>query len=128
MSFQFSKHYTVEEAQALLPNIKKWFAQIEMLQLQLSKLDLRLTSLSSSGDDVGGDTVNSSIKLQAEMQALLMEFASRGIEIKDLGRGLIDFPALRNGKEIFLCWEKGEDGIEFWHPVDSGYAGREPID
>jgi hypothetical protein len=128
VSFQFSKHYTIEEARALLPSIRVWFDSVEAVQAHLSKLDVRLSSLSSSGDDVGGETVNSSIKAQAQLQSLALEFASRGIQIKDLERGLIDFPAVRDGKEIFLCWEKGEDDIEFWHDIDSGFSGREPID
>lgn len=127
MSLHFSKHYTVEEARALLPEVRKWLAEIEVLQQQLSQLDLRIGSLSSSGDDVGGESVNTSIKTQAKLHGILKEFESRSIQIKDLGRGLIDFPALRNGKEILLCWEKDEDDIEFWHDLDSGYPGREPL-
>ena len=127
MSFHFSKHYTLEEARALLPDVRKWLAEIEVLQEQLRLLDLRLSSLISSGDDVGGETVNTSIKTQAKLQGALWEFESRSIQVKDLERGLIDFPALRNGKEILLCWEKDEDDIEFWHDLESGYPGRERL-
>ena len=127
MSFHFSKHYTLEEARALLPDVRKWLAEIEALQEQLRLLDLRLSSLISSGDDVGGETVNTSIKTQAKLQGALWEFESRSIQVKDLERGLIDFPALRNGKEILLCWEKDEDDIEFWHDLESGYPGRERL-
>ncbi len=127
MSFHFSKHYTIEEARALLPDVRKWLGEIERLQQQLRELDLRLSSLSSSGDDVGGDTVNTSIKTHAKLHGVLNEFESRAIQIKDLERGLIDFPALRNGKEILLCWEKDEEDIEFWHDLESGYPGREPL-
>ena len=127
MSLHFSKHYTLEEARALLPDVRKWLAEIEVLQEQLRLLDLRLSSLISSGDDVGGETVNTSIKTQAKLQGALWEFESRSIQVKDLERGLIDFPALRNGKEILLCWEKDEDDIEFWHDLESGYPGRERL-
>ena len=127
VSLHFSKHYTLEEARALLPDVRKWLAEIEVLQEQLRLLDLRLSSLISSGDDVGGETVNTSIKTQAKLQGALWEFESRSIQVKDLERGLIDFPALRNGKEILLCWEKDEDDIEFWHDLESGYPGRERL-
>ncbi|MEO6184190.1 MAG: DUF2203 domain-containing protein [Verrucomicrobiota bacterium] len=127
MNLHFSKHYTLEEARALLPEVRKWLAEIDLLQQQLGQLDLRLSSLSSSGDDVGGETVNTSIKTQTRLHGVLKEFELRSIQIKDLERGLIDFPALRNGKEIFLCWEKDEDDIEFWHDLESGYPGREPL-
>jgi hypothetical protein len=128
VSFQFSKHYTVEEARGLLPLVKTWLDQIQSIEERLSKTNARLNSLCSSGNDVGGETVNSSLKLQAELMAVFQEFSTRGIQIKDSERGLIDFPAIRNGKEILLCWEKGEADIEFWHDLESGFPGREPLD
>jgi hypothetical protein len=50
-----------------------------------------------------------------------------GIQAKDLDRGLVDFPSIRNGREVFLCWELEEDDIEFWHDIEAGYAGRERL-
>ncbi len=126
MSFLFAKHYTVEEARALLPDIRQWLGQIAALKEQLAKLDLRLTGF-GSGNDVGGETVNESIKLQMDLRAALRQFVVREIQIKDVDRGLIDFPALRNGNEIFLCWEKDEEDIQHWHDLESGYSGREPL-
>lgn len=128
MSFQFSKHYTIEEARSLLPSVREWLDQIQSLHEQLSKLNARLTNLASAGDDVGGDTVNASIKIQAELLEAFHQFSSRGVQVKDFERGLVDFPAIRNGKEILLCWEKGEADIEFWHDLESGFPGREPLD
>ena len=61
------------------------------------------------------------------MQRLLREFESREIQLKDLERGLIDFPAIIGGREVFLCWEQDEDDIEFWHDLETGYAGRERL-
>jgi hypothetical protein len=57
----------------------------------------------------------------------LSDIAGRGIQIKDLDRGLVDFPHLRNGREVFLCWELEDDDIEFWHDLDAGYPGRERL-
>jgi hypothetical protein len=128
VSFHFTKHYTIEEARALLPQVRKWLEHIQALEKKSSQLDTRLHSLASSGNDVGGDNVNASVKLRAELQSVIQEFESREIQIKDLERGLVDFPALRDGKEIVLCWEKDEDDIEFWHDLDSGYPGRERLD
>jgi hypothetical protein len=81
----------------------------------------------SPGHDVGGDLVNRWIRTLADMQEVLMEFQQRQIQLKDVERGLIDFPAIIGGQEVFLCWEKDEDDIEFWHDLDSGYAGREHL-
>ena len=61
------------------------------------------------------------------IEQVLLEFQRREIQVKDLGRGLVDFPALIDGREVFLCWEQDEDDIEFWHELDTGYAGRERL-
>jgi hypothetical protein len=58
-------------------------------------------------------------------QEILGEFERGEIQLKDIERGLIDFPAFVGGKEVFLCWEKSEADVEFWHDLDTGYAGRE---
>ena len=50
-----------------------------------------------------------------------------GVQIKDFERGLVDFPHIRDGREVFLCWELSEDDIEFWHDIDAGYARRERL-
>ena len=63
----------------------------------------------------------------ADFRDLLAEFQTREIVIKDIERGLLDFPAIIGGREVFLCWEKDEDDIEFWHDIDTGYAGRERL-
>ena len=123
----FSKHYTIDEARALLPRIREWLSDLEMCQLRLQSLDERVAALLKNGDDAGGEPVNQLIKTLAQCQQLLQEFRKRQIQVKDLRRGLLDFPALRNGREVFLCWEKDEDDIEFWHDLEAGYGGRERL-
>jgi hypothetical protein len=124
---KFKKHYTREEARALLPKLREWLDRLIHLRADLEKNDRRIAGLMAEGQDTGGDLVNQSIKLLSEIKGLLQGFADREIVIKDLSRGLVDFPALIGGKEVFLCWEKDEDDVEFWHDIDSGYAGREPL-
>lgn len=127
MNYQFQKHYTRDEAQALLPQIRIWLEELDQLRRRLEKYDDRLGSLLASGNDVGGDTANSWVRTLADLQDVLRQFQNREIQIKDIERGLIDFPAIVGGREVFLCWEKDEDDIEFWHDIDSGYAGRERL-
>ncbi len=127
MTHRFEKHYTREEARALLPKVRQWLEQLGELRLALEDNDQRLAGLMASGQDLGGDLVNNSVKVLGKMKELLEEFHEREIFIKDLGRGLIDFPALIGGREVFLCWEKDEDDIEFWHDIDTGFAGRERL-
>lgn len=110
-----------------MPTLRKWLEQLNELQAELTTVEQRMEGLMTGGGDTGGNLVNQSIKLQAEIKSLFQEFQCREIFIKDIERGLVDFPALIGGREVFLCWEKDEDDVEFWHDIDSGYAGREPI-
>lgn len=127
MKHRFKKHYTRDEAQALLPQLRAWLKQLNLLRHELDRSDKRLASLMHPGNDLGGDLVNKWIRTLAEMQELLGEFQQREIQVKDLERGLLDFPAIIGGKEVFLCWEQDEDTVEFWHDLDTGYSGRERL-
>ncbi len=127
MPFQFHKHYSLEEARALLPQLRVWLDQINAQRRRMEHLDKRLGSVTAAGDDVGGESVNQWFRAMADCKEALLEFQRRHIFIKDIDRGLVDFPALRDGREVFLCWERDEDDIEHWHELDSGFAGREPI-
>jgi hypothetical protein len=123
----FSKHYTLAEAQALLPQVRTWLDALELYQARLRAIEERVAPLLARHDDVGGELANDLVRHVADCKGILHGFAVRQIQIKDLARGLIDFPSLRHGREVFLCWEKEEDDIEYWHDIDTGYAGREPL-
>jgi hypothetical protein len=127
MPHQFSKHYTRDEANALLPQIRVWLQQLEVLRASLRKHDQRVESLLDAGTDRGGPTVNDWVRTMADIQHVLEEFRKREILIKDADRGLIDFPAIMGGREVFLCWESGEGNVEYWHDLEAGYGGREPL-
>ena len=127
MEHRFDKHYTRDEVRALLPQIRKWLEQLNRLRKDLERYDKRLSGLAEQGNDIGGETVNNWIRALADMQEVLAEFQRRRIIIKDLERGLIDFPAIMGGKEVFLCWEQDEEEIEFWHDLDTGFSGRERL-
>ncbi len=128
MELRFNKHYTREEARALLPSIREWLKELLHLSDEMQQQSKRLEGLMAPGRDLGGSLVNSWARTMIELGRLSREFDRREIQIKDLERGLIDFPAIVDGREVFLCWEKDEDDIEFWHDLDSGYAGREKLD
>jgi hypothetical protein len=127
MPYQFRQHYTVAEAEALLPRIRNWLGELRHLRKRLERLDEYLGERVAQGDDLGGARVNDWIRQQGRIDVLEREFSSREIQLKDLDRGLVDFPALRGDREVFLCWEEGESQIEHYHELDSGFAGREPI-
>ena len=127
MAYQFQKHYTREEARGLLPQIRQWLKRIAQLHADLEKLEGRLSGLMSPGCDLGGELVNTWVRTLADLEEVLLEFQRREIQVKDVDRGLVDFPAIIGGKEVFLCWEQDEEDIEFWHELDAGYAGRERL-
>jgi len=128
MTRRFSKHYTRSEAQALLPQVRLWLKRLVQCRKDLQKHEKRLSARQSLGRDLGGELVNLWVRTLVDIRDTLYEFYQREIQVKDLDRGLIDFPAILNGKEVFLCWEQAEGQIEFWHDLDAGYAGREPLE
>jgi len=128
MPHRFQKHYTRDEARALLPQLRQWLAELNRLREDCERFERRLGGLVTGGQDTGGETVNNWIRALAGMQAVLLEFQRREIFIQDLSRGLVDFPSLVGDKEVFLCWESDEDDIEFWHDLDAGYGGREKLE
>src|SRR5687767_12088086 len=99
MAYQFRKHYTRDEARALLEQIRGWLQQMSQLRKRLQEFDERLAGLLAAGADCGGETVNRSVETIADLKDVLLEFARREIQIKDIDRGLIDFPAIIGGKE-----------------------------
>jgi hypothetical protein len=127
MARQFEKHYTREEVRALLPEIRHRLDRLLEVRRELEKLERRIEGLMSPGCDMGGKLINSWTRSLAEIKAQLWHFYQREILIKDLERGLVDFPAIIGGDEVFLCWEKDEEDIEFWHDLNSGYAGRQKL-
>ena len=128
MIHRFNKHYTRSEARALLPEIRLWLKRLVHCRDELQKQEKRLEARLAPGRDLGGALVNDWVRTLADIRETLYEFHRREIQIKDLDRGLIDFPALMNGKEVFLCWESAEADVDYWHDLDAGYAGREPIE
>jgi hypothetical protein len=127
MTFRFTHHYSRDEARALLPQVRLWLTQLLEHRRTFEKIDQRLGQMLGQGNDLGGKLVNEWITALCELKTILQEFQQREIQIKDVERGLIDFPAIIGGREVFLCWEQDEEDIEFWHDLETGYAGRERL-
>jgi len=126
--YQFRKHYTRDEARELLPQLREWLDRLCELRAQLQTQDKSITALLEPGRDIGGELVNAWVRTLAELRVTLAEFYHRDIQIKDLDRGLVDFPAILDGKEVFLCWEKSEPDVGFFHDLETGFAGRQPFE
>lgn len=129
------RHYTHEEAEAALPWVTDALDAMRVATLELLDARTKLSALLEAIRSNGGSTHDEEVhdlrsRVQKSTESLrqpLEEFENRGIIIRDLQRGLIDFPALRDGREVYLCWLYGEERIDFWHELDTGFAGRQPL-
>ena len=128
----FPKHFTLAEARASLPALRRRLLRIgellaEARRAQETPGTSHVVILRGNGK---GPIVSGAGRWKEEAQRLIEEVADEGIQIKDLERGLVDFPHFLGGDpahEVFLCWHLGEDTIDYWHEIDAGIAGRNPL-
>lgn len=122
------RHFTVEDANALLPRVEPMLKRLREARDRLTDAELH-ELLSDAAPTNGGGTPGREVgEAFLEVRGLLAELHEFGIVIRDLDRGLIDFPAIIEGREAYLCWELGESEIGFWHDLESGYGGRRALD
>jgi hypothetical protein len=124
------KLFSVEEANALLPDVRAILVRLRRAYKRV--LDFRDDAKrASEGAEVGGGGAPGGALYAAsllELSSLTGEMEALGVQIKDYSRGLIDFPHLRGERVVLLCWQLGEgDRIMWWHDVDAGFAGRQPL-
>ena len=127
MAHRFNRHDTLSEVRAMMPRVRGWLESMLQLRHEYATISKRVDNMMSVQSDVGGKSVNQSIKLLSEIQAILGKFKAHQIFIKDAERGLVDFPSRRGSREVFLCWKKSEDDIDHWHELDTCYDLREPL-
>jgi hypothetical protein len=124
------KIFTVQEANALLPNVKVIVGKIQGAHRQLSRYrdEAKKAAEAAEQGGVGLSHGLAYATILTELTTQLAELESLGVQLKDFERGLIDFPSLRDGRVVLLCWQLGEgDELEWWHDVDAGFAGRTPL-
>ena len=121
------RHYTVEQANAAIGWVRERIERMRSAREQLGDEEARaaLTEAAPGNGGGGPGTVVSEAFL--ELRGALLELHEMDVVLRDLERGLLDFPALRDGREVYLCLEDGEDEIGFWHDVEAGYGGRQPL-
>jgi len=119
------KYFTVSEATEALPYVNRIVGDLTGCYRQVTNLRDRL-EFPGKDDDVD-QLRNQFEQVLQRLQYLTNELSHVGVELKDHERGLIDFPAIHDGREVCLCWEFGEEGLLAWHEVDAGYAGRQDI-
>jgi hypothetical protein len=124
--------FTVDEANDLLPVIAPILLKVQGVKRQLdaarSELDQLTPAMRANGYGAEAAALDRRVaEAIVELTAAVQEIAALGIEVKDLDLGLVDFPAPRDGRVVFLCWRLGEERVLFWHELDAGFAGRQPI-
>ena len=123
-----ARHYTLEQASELLPRVAEIIERMRVARNQLGDREAR-DALSDAGPTNGGGAPGRTVSQGfLELRDSMIELRELEVVLRDLDRGLLDFPSLRDGREVYLCWEEGEDGIAFWHEPDAGFGGRRPLD
>jgi hypothetical protein len=129
------RHFTPEEANALLDEVRpiaeKLVAHRRAMAAAATKQAQLVQRIAGNGGDFDPQeprTIEETFQREGEAVARCVEqLEALGVLVKDLDRGLVDFPALRGDEEVLLCWEVGEDEVAYWHGVDEGFAGRKPL-
>ena len=124
------KLFTVEEANSLLPNVRPVVHTIQRTHRRLVTFQ-SAAKQAAEGAESGGGGMNNGMRyaqLLMELSVAATQLESLGIQLKDYNHGLIDFPSMRDGRVVLLCWKADEgDNIEWWHDVEDGFAGRQPL-
>jgi hypothetical protein len=121
------RHFTIEQANALIPTVGAILRRLRTARQQLSAggfdTDLALRAEATGGAWPGRDRAEAALIITLGFEALdALEVLTR-----DLERGLVDFPAVIDGREVYLCWQLDEPEITHWHGLESGFAGRRPL-
>ena len=123
-----ARHYTLEEASELLPRVVALIERMRVARGRLGDREAR-EALSEAGPTNGGGGPGRTVSEGfLELRDSMLELRELEVLLRDLDRGLLDFPSLRDGREVYLCWQEGEDAIGFWHEPDAGFGGRRPLD
>lgn len=123
------KFFTLQEANETLKIIRLLMDEIQAIRKRiLEKQPETWTAIEKSVGNGGNRTLSRMVHDFEKLDALVHQILDLGALIKDINIGLLDFSALKDGREVYLCWKYGEGDIAFWHEVDAGYAGRQPID
>ena len=124
------KLFTVEEANVLLPTVRGIVGRIQRAYTRISASQEQ-ARLAAAGAAHGGGGMEGGVEYVLKLTELAEasgELEELGVQLKDYGRGLIDFPAMREGRVVLLCWQMGEgDELVWWHDLEAGFSGRQPL-
>jgi hypothetical protein len=131
------RYFTLQQATALLPGVRRDITQAVHLKQEYDKSETAMRDMARKVQMTGGSIVNRDQwlghrsrrdALAMRLREIIESIHEAGCQIKDLDSGLLDFPTLYRGQEVLLCWRLGESAIEYWHGLEDGFRGRKPID
>ncbi|MDQ3864338.1 MAG: DUF2203 domain-containing protein [Actinomycetota bacterium] len=124
----FERLFTVEEANALLPRLRKMLDEMALHRDALREKAPQMEPILRAAAENGGGKAGSEYGVEAYNLYLAIErIRELGVILKDLDMGLLDFPHERGGRVVFLCWHPPEESVGYWHDLDAGFAGRRPL-
>jgi len=124
------KLFTIDEANALLPSVRESLQKIQRARRRLGAFRKESKRAAENAELGGGGMEGGALYAIAltNFTSEISELEVLGVQLKDFDRGLVDFPSLRDGKVVLLCWQLGEgEEVEWWHDMDAGFAGRTPL-
>lgn len=130
------RYFTPDEANDALADVRPLAEQmVDHRRRQLAASARRARLVAQIQGNGGGLAPSDLAELEVEiehhaagLERCISQLVAMGVQVKDLDRGLVDFPALHEGDEILLCWNVGEEAVDYWHGLEEGFAGRKPID
>jgi hypothetical protein len=126
--------FTPAEANSALAEVRPLVERMVALRARLHELQgeqrevVQIIAGNGSGYAVSEARTDEFAAAAAEFESCLERLASLGVQVKDVDEGLVDFPSVRRGEDVLLCWRPGEDAVEWWHGPEEGFGGRKPID
>jgi len=124
------KLFTVEEANSLLPSVRPIVKSIQKSHRRLARFQTAAKQAAEGAESGGGGFEEGPryARILVELSTSAGQLERLGIQLKDYHQGLIDFPSMREGRVVLLCWKADEgDQVEWWHDVEAGFAGRQPL-
>jgi hypothetical protein len=123
------RYFTLQEANETLDLIRPWMDEVQAIRQKVLKNQPEAwPAIQKSAGNGGNRALSSLVQDFEKFDALIHRIQATDVLIKDINLGLLDFPALKDGREVYLCWQYGEGEIAFWHEIEEGFAGRQSID
>jgi len=123
------QYFTLQEANEALNIIRPLMIDVQAIREKIiANQPEAWPAIEKSAGNGGNKVLSAMVQDFERLDKLVHQILDRGVQIKDINIGFLDFSAMRDGQEVYLCWQYGEDDIAFWHELETGYAGRKPIE